>query len=125
MANLYTDQNVSAQIVPLLQARGHQIVAARQLGLERAGDERHLLTAARNDWILITNDRDDFRLLHDAWLLWSADWQVARTHAGILIGIQEWPAMRAADKIDTFLLRNPRLVNRLYEFRTGRDWVQR
>jgi hypothetical protein len=125
VASFYLDENIDWKVVPLLVNQGHQAVTCGELGLYRAGDQRHLLTAAQNGWLLLTNNRADFRLLHDAWLQWSAVWQVSAVHAGILICIQEWSPPRLAREIEEFLLLGLSLANQLYEYRGGRGWVQR
>ena len=56
MANFYTDHDVSLRVASLLRQLGHTAVTARDLGLERAGDDEHLLTAAQRGWILVTHN---------------------------------------------------------------------
>ena len=65
MAALYTDHNVARALARLLQARGHAVTTAHDLGLDGASDDEHLLVAAQRGWTLITNNRDDFVLLHN------------------------------------------------------------
>ena len=72
MADAYADHNMSFDIVGLLRHAGHRVVTARDLGLDHADDDVHLLTAAQRGWTLLTSNSKDFRLLHDAWRRWSS-----------------------------------------------------
>lgn len=92
MASFYTDHNVALQVALLLRQAGHTAITARDLGLERAGDDAHLLVAAPHGWILITHNRQHFLLLHDAWRRWLQVFGVSAMHAGILIPPHGLPA---------------------------------
>jgi hypothetical protein len=119
VASFYLDNNVSTNVIPYLQAAGHEARAAVDLHAERLSDDQHLLLAARNHWILITHNRRDFVLLHGAWRRWSHEWAVTPEHAGILVlpqGLRygvEWSealiAREASACADAHIL-----VNRLY-----------
>lgn len=86
MASLYLDHNVSLQIVAPLRSFGHVVLTARDLGRERQPDDAQLLAAVQAGHILITHNRRDFTMLHDAWLTWAAAFDVALpAHAGILV----------------------------------------
>ncbi len=71
MASIYLDHAVSAHIAARLRYYGHYAVTARELGLDAAKDDEHLLVAAQRSWIFVTHDEGDFTLLHDAWRRWS------------------------------------------------------
>ncbi|HET8632403.1 MAG TPA: DUF5615 family PIN-like protein [Thermomicrobiales bacterium] len=85
MTDLYLDNDVALQVLPILRAAGHGVWATRDLGRTRASDADQLLFAARNGWTLITHNRGHYVLLHDAWRRWSADWGVRTSHAGIVV----------------------------------------
>lgn len=81
----YLDNDVSLDLVPLLRERGHEVTSTRDLRLYRASDVDQLLTAVRNGWVLVTCNRRDFTLLHDAWQTWPAAFGLALPpHRGIL-----------------------------------------
>lgn len=71
MASFDTDHNVALRVSRLLITRGHHATTARELGLERAGDEEPRLIAPRCEAILVTHNEKDVLLLHDAWRRWS------------------------------------------------------
>lgn len=91
MASFYTDHNVALQVALLLRQAGHTAVTARDLGLERAGDDVHLLMAAQHGWMLVTHNRQHFILLHDAWLRWFHAFEVSVRHAGVLLPPHGFP----------------------------------
>lgn len=57
------DMPVSASLLSVLEARGHEGVHAHQLGLDRAPDEDHLALARREQRVVITADLDFPRML--------------------------------------------------------------
>ncbi len=57
MADFYADQNISLDLIALLRGRGHTAFTARDLGLERARDDEHLLVAAEHGRMLLTYNR--------------------------------------------------------------------
>jgi hypothetical protein len=61
-----------------LRAAGHLIYVAREIGLERADDEVHLVNAAELGAVLASQNQKHFEPLHHAWQA------QGRPHAGIL-----------------------------------------
>jgi hypothetical protein len=124
VAAFYTDHNVSIWVAPELRAKGHRASTVRDLGLESAGDDEHLLVAAQRGWILITHNRQHFILLHNAWSRWTTAWNVSWRHPGILILEQGiLPPDGLATEIHQLVQANQSLVGRLYEWRR-RTWTQ-
>lgn len=119
----YFDHNVRRELVFHLRAVGHDVVTAHDLGLERAWHDLHLWTAAQQGRILVTNNRDDFLLLHSAWQRWSSGWQVAAVHSGILILPQTWTTERMAQAVEQLLAPGQLLPNELYAWSPSRGWV--
>ena len=96
MAGLYLDNDVSLAVAPPLRAAGHRVTATRDLGVFRAGDDAQLLTAARNGWVLVTYNRRDVAMLHDAWQTWAIAFGSALPpHPGILVLDHAPPAVQA------------------------------
>ena len=124
MASFYTDHDVALQVAVLLRAHGHMALTARAIGLERAGDHEHLLTAAQRGWILVTHNRQDFFLLHDAWRRWLQVLNVSVVHAGILILPHGLPR-QTVQLLEDFLLSGLPLSNELYVWRPLSGWTQR
>lgn len=123
VADIYSDENVSFDVVGGLRGRGHGVFTALDLGLGRADDDIHLLSAVQRGLVLLTCNRKDFVLLHGAWRRWSAAWRVAADHAGVIILPQIWPVGRAIRELDTFLASAPNLANTLVLWRADGGWT--
>ncbi len=126
MARFPLDENVSATIAARLRALGHDVATAGDLGLLGADDEVHLLAAEKTDRILVTHNRDDFRLLHRAWRLWARDWGVRRSHAGVLVIPQapHWSPQHAATEVDLISRLPLRDELYTYDWQGSRGWQQ-
>src|SRR5262245_52605686 len=85
MAIFYADENVSSLLNDLLRSHGHVVYATYDEGRSTATDGSQLLYAADRGWIVLTRNRADFMMLHDAWHLWSRSWNVRSEHAGIIV----------------------------------------
>jgi hypothetical protein len=119
VAAFHIDNDVPVAVAHELLARGHSAFTARDLGLMSAPDPVHLQHAARNNRILVTHNKRDFRLLHQAWTTWFA----TRAHSGILVIKQQaLLAPDMADAIDTFVRTGQPLTNRAYEWKPGGYW---
>lgn len=116
MAAFYLDSDVSQEVARFLQDAGHEASTARSIGLGTATDDEQLMRAAEEGWILVTHNREDYKLLHGAWLRWSRAWQITPEHAGILV-IPQPPALpydRAARELAAFVRSGHPLTNALY-----------
>ena len=125
MAALYTDENMALALEGLLRDYGHVVTSTFGEGRSGAPDPHQLLFAAERGWTLITHNRRDYRLLHDAWHLWSYAWSVSRRHAGILVLEQviAQPVAELAALIHA-LGEDPAtsLVNALYDWKPTTGW---
>lgn len=123
MADFYVDHDVAVQLGRELRALDHSATTARDLGQERATDGEQLLTAATRSWILVSHNKKDFRLLHNAWLTWRGAWSVRMEHAGVLV-IPYAPAEQSAQRVHEFTLGGGgRIPNEMYEFTTQSGWT--
>lgn len=137
MARFHLDHNVSHQIAELLRTRGHDVLTAWDLGLMFADDDVHLWTAADDNRIVVTHNRDDFRLLHKAWHRWFFLWTAAQigngisavkpSHSGIIV-VPQAPHLSpaaVATEIDALVARVS-LVDQFYwyDWQSGRGWMQ-
>jgi hypothetical protein len=121
VALFYLNSDTSSALEAGLVAEGHDVVTAHRVGLRAAPDPLHLLRASELGRVLVTSNREDFELLHEAWLSWSVAWGVRRSHAGILIVPQVGGAMvsRLARDISRFMQSGARLENALFNRRIG------
>jgi hypothetical protein len=128
VAAFYLDNDVPTALAPALQAYHHRVMTTRGHGQGRAGDHEQLATAAQRGEILVTCNRSDFFLLHDAWLLWPKTWKLysPREHAGILVIPQLWPVDQAALELDHFASAHLQgIPNQCYRYRSGTGWEER
>lgn len=121
MADFALDNNVAIGVAPLLKARGHSVVTARDAGMWRAWDDEHLWVAAQAGRVFVTHDEEDFTLLHRAWLRWG----VAIPHASIAAVPQgaAWPEQRIADELHALVRGFSPLANSLYRWRQPLGWT--
>jgi hypothetical protein len=128
LARFYFDHNVSGETAVYLRLLGHDVVTARTAHRERAPDYQQLLLATEQDRILVTHNGGDFILLHGAWRLWSAAWNVTSQHSGIVLippGIStlpEWRPSPAAQELSRLVASGTSLANELYAWRRATGW---
>ncbi len=120
MPILYLDEDVKYEIAHLLVASDRSLRTARDEGRLGASDPFQLIYAAEQGWTVVTCNRNDYHLLHDAWLLWSHRWAVTQVHAGILALDQGHPTTVMVEAISDFLRTAPSLVNAMFDW-TARD----
>jgi predicted nuclease of predicted toxin-antitoxin system len=121
MADLYLDHDVAIRLAPLLTRAGHSVRTTRDEGLETARDPRQLLFATRHGRIIISHNKKDFRLLHDAWQAWGAEWGTWRRHHGILI-LDHGDVEILAVAVHQILSRGVQTVNQMYEWGHTSGW---
>ena len=127
MADLYLENDVSLQVAPLLRRAGHHLTATRDLRLNLSSDDSQLLTAVQNNWILITYNRDDFTMLHNAWLTWPAAFGLRLpSHSSILVP-DHAPSGTQANVVAGFLTDTSaeRLRNQLFWWHRHDGWRHR
>jgi hypothetical protein len=126
MADLYSDRDIGRGVSLGLRALGHTVITTEELGLDTATDDVQFLTALQRQRVLLTHNRKDFRLLHDAWRNWTNYWGIAQPHAGIVVPIQGWQPEREIAEIDALLRQIESFENELYTWeRDVRGWVRR
>jgi Domain of unknown function (DUF5615) len=127
MADCYLDHDIAVEVAGLLRMSSHTVATSRDVRLGRATDDEQLLFAAQRRSILVSHNREDFVLLHDAWRRWTSAWGVTQTHAGILIVPQPPTVTNAqiAQALDAFLAGGPSLTNELYRWRPASGWQRR
>lgn len=124
MADLYLDSDVPVRVAQLLRAAGHDAVTAAEQGRRRATDDEQLLAAAQQGRTVVSHNRKDFVLLHDAWRRWP--WAYGLTlppHPGILI-VNQLGDRAIADAVLRVVAADPRapLANSLYWWRASGGW---
>ena len=126
-ARFYLDENISEQLVILLMLLGHEAIGTTSAGNKGASDARQLLFALRAGRIVLSQGVDDFELVHETLLLWSGEWDVARSrHAGILLFPDSVRLVTAdaAREIDELVTAHSDLSNRLVSWVEGVGWTE-
>ena len=118
LAILYLDEDVSHHIGTRLEITGHTIYTTYQQGRAETSDGGQLLYAATYVWTIVSHNREDFELLHDAWLRWTQAWSLSSQHPGILVISQRVSNHDNATVIDTLLSAHPNLDNQLFGYNT-------
>jgi len=121
MADLYLDSDVSIHLAAPLIAHGHRVRTSRDEGKESARDPEQLLFAAEHEWIIVTHNKRDFRLLHVAWPVWRAAWRTMRHHSGILI-LEQVPVENLSPAVHAIVDSGVEILNHCYEWSATHDW---
>jgi len=129
MPKIHLDNDVPVRLADLLRQDGHLVTTSRELGLERLADYQQLLTAYRQQAILLTRNRKDFILLHGAWQGFSAEWSISASHFGILIlphrhGGVEWTPEIAYARTASLIAGGMPRLNELFTWEQN-GWMQR
>jgi hypothetical protein len=119
----YADENISFALNDALRSYGHVVFTTRDERRLGASDGSQLLYAADRGWIILTHNRADFTMLHDAWHLWAHAWRVDPKHAGIIILEQVEPARHAEVATLTHeLCQQTLLLNTLFDWKPTTGW---
>lgn len=127
MVTFYIDENVSYLLNEFLHRYGHTAISTHDEGREGSPDPHQLAYATDHAWVLVTHNANDFRLLHEAWHLWTFQWQISHHHAGIIIvpQVRGYPPPVVASHIHTLTQREDRFANTLYDLQPRLGWVRK
>lgn len=81
MVAFYLDEDTPEVLARLLALDGHSATTTTQTNRKGTKDYEQLWFAALQGWVFLTLNRKDYMLLHGAW----QQWDVARSHAGIIV----------------------------------------
>lgn len=116
MAAFYLDELVADLQAGFLRQQGHDVVTTTQASNKGNSDVQQLLYATRTERILITHDRRDYPMLHEAWHELARWWGVAVTflHPGIIIlpPVTRLGIVEAAYEVDVLVVGET-VANRL------------
>lgn len=125
MAIFYADENISFALNDALRLQGHAVFTTRDERRLGATDGSQLLYAADRGWIVLTHNRADFTMLHDAWHLWTHAWRVKPKHAGIVVLEQVDPSRHAEIAMLTHdLCQQTPLLNTLFDWTPTTGWTR-
>jgi len=115
---IYLDDCVAPELARLLRDARVGVHLPVEVGTAGVSDSAHLMTCMRGGWVLVTQNRRDFRRLHWLWTALS-DWGLLPQHPGILtIHEQTAAGHRAwAAAIIDLLQQQPNLQGQMYRWR--------
>lgn len=120
---LYLDEDVPIQLADLLKARGLIVHLPKETGTVSRADSIHLQVCSRRHWVIVTQNRRDFRRLHWLWMTLN-HWKVLRrAHGGILTVFEQEPALpeKWAPAIEDLLQRQMTLQGLMYMWRPSKQ----
>jgi len=123
VAFFYIDHDVANYVAASLTSNGHEVATVRNRRTIRAKDSYHLLTAADEGRILISLNRRDYALLHDAWQRWTNAWLIDAKHSGILL-LPHTSPRRTVEAIEEFLRSGDPIESNLYEWTPKDGWLR-
>lgn len=87
MLNVYLDEDLFDDLGVILRVQRCDALHTREAGLDGQSDAEQLAFATREGRTLVTANRQDFRVLPEAWLVWADLWRELGhiPHAGILV----------------------------------------
>ncbi|MGI8688437.1 MAG: DUF5615 family PIN-like protein [Thermomicrobiales bacterium] len=126
MARLHIDQCLSWRVAHELRMRGHDARQAAEIAMHAADDDEHLIVAARDQRIIVTENEDDFALLHDAWIRWQRAWHIPAhwRHAGIIIVPSDFTIATTVAEVDAFVSQQDTFTDALVRW-TVQGWQWR
>lgn len=75
----YLDEDVDVDLAKALRKHGYTVFVAVEESMLSKSDEEQLALASENDWVLVTHNVKDFRILHQHY------WEQGLKHAGIIV----------------------------------------
>jgi predicted nuclease of predicted toxin-antitoxin system len=77
MVRFFLDENVPVRLARMLQDRDQEVLTVRGSLMRDTSDDALLVYAVEHDYIFVTRNKDDFVLLHGAWVRWSSRWGIS------------------------------------------------
>ena len=121
--HLYFDEDMSQELGDILRRMGYIVHTVEELEVRSEDDSTHLRISTEREWILLTQNRKDFRRLHWLWMTFY-NWGVLQEpHGGILTIYQQRSDLLVewATAIDEFLQPRDTLKGKMYMWRPSRN----
>lgn len=120
---LYFDENMDGELGVILRGMGFTVHTVGEVGSRSEDDSTHLRISTERGWVLITQNRRDFRRLHWLWTTLHKWGVLQEEHGGILTIYQqrrdlyyEWAAA-----IQEFLQPRDTLRSEMHMWRPSQD----
>ena len=121
--HLYFDEDVPHELEGLLQGMGHTVHTVDEMHARSEDDSTHLRISTESGWVLITQNRRDFRRLHWLWTTFYNWGVLPQAHGGILTIYRHRPELRAewAASIHEFLQIRDHIRGEMYMWRPSQN----
>ena len=125
--HLYFDENMDQELEVILRGMGYTVHTVDEVAARSEDDSTHLRISTERGWVLITQNRRDFRRLHWLWTTLYKWGVLQEEHSGILTIYQqrrelyhEW-----ASAIHDLLESRDALRSEMYMWRPSRSTWER
>ena len=82
--HLYFDENMPQEMEGILRGMGYTVHTVEEVIARSEDDSTHLRISTERGWVLITQNRRDFRRLHWLWTTFYNWGVLPQAHGGIL-----------------------------------------
>ncbi len=105
LEHLYFDEDMTQDMGDILRGMGYTVHTVDEVNARSEDDSTHLRISTERGWVLITQNRRDFRRLHWLWTTFYNWGVLPQAHGGILTIYQQRPELTAdwAESIHEFL----------------------
>ena len=117
--HLYLDEDMSQDMGDILRGMGYTVHTVDEVGARSEDDSTHLRISTERGWVLITQNRKDFRRLHWLWTTFYNWGVLPQAHGGILTIYQQRPELTAdwAESVHEFLQVREHIRGEMYMWR--------
>ncbi len=121
--HLYFDENMPQEMEGILRGMGYTVHTVEEVIARSEDDSTHLRISTERGWVLITQNRRDFRRLHWLWTTFYNWGVLPQAHGGILTIYQQRQELTAewAAAINEFLQRRDHIRGEMYMWRPSLD----
>ena len=125
--HLYFDENMPQEMEGFLRGMGYTVHTVVEISARSEDDSTQLRISTERGWVLITQNRRDFRRLHWLWTTFH-NWDVLpQAHSGVLTIYRQRPELMAewAAAIHEFLQGREHIRGKMYMWRPSRnEWEE-
>ena len=93
--HLYFDEDMSQEMEGFLRGMGYTVHTVEDMGARSEDDSTQLRISTEREWVLITQNRKDFRRLHWLWTTLYKWGILPQEHGGILTIYRQSPELTA------------------------------
>ena len=121
--HLYFDENMPQEMESILRGMGYTVHTVEEMGARSEDDSTHLRISTEQGWVLITQNRKDFRRLHWLWTTFYNWGVLSQAHCGVLTIYQQRHELTAewAASIHDFLQGRDQINGEMHMWRPSQS----